>query len=140
MKELTRNEMAIVKRTAKSTKQLRDKKAKLLAKVADIQAELASIEENIEIFEKPIKHLTGGFTSEEVLNGVMDVAQAMENSPEGEVEETTVEEHEVPAEEAVAIDPNVQSPLEDTTQEDVFGNNECGTNYDAVPFANENND
>lgn len=140
MKELTRNEMAIVKRTAKSTKQLRDKKAKLLAKVADIQAELASIEESIEIFEKPIKHLTGGFTSEEVLNGVMDVAQAMENSPEGEVEETTVEEHEVPAEEAVAIDPNVQSPLEDTTQEDVFGNNECGTNYDAVPFANENND
>lgn len=132
--------MAIVKRTAKSTKQLRDKKAKLLAKVADIQAELASIEESIEIFEKPIKHLTGGFTSEEVLNGVMDVAQAMENSPEGEVEETTVEEHEVPAEEAVAIDPNVQSPLEDTTQEDVFGNNECGTNYDAVPFANENND
>lgn len=140
MKELTRNELAIVKRTAKSTKQLRDKKAKLLAKVADIQAELASIEESIEIFEKPIKHLTGGFTSEEVLNGVMDVAQAMENSPEGEVEETTVEEHEVPAEEAVAIDPNVQSPLEDTTQEDVFGNNECGTNYDAVPFANENND
>lgn len=140
MKELTRNEMAVVKRTAKSTKQLRDKKARLLAKVADIQAELASIEESIEIFEAPIKHLTGGFTSEEVLNGVMDVAQAMENTPQGEVEETTVEEHEVPAEEAVAIDPNVQSPLEDTTQEDVFGNNECGTNYDAVPFANENND
>lgn len=140
MKELTRNEMAVVKRTAKSTKQLRDKKARLLAKVADIQVELASIEESIEIFEAPIKHLTGGFTSEEVLNGVMDVAQAMENTPQGEVEETTVEEHEVPAEEAVAIDPNVQSPLEDTTQEDVFGNNECGTNYDAVPFANENND
>lgn len=140
MRELTRNELAICKRTAKSTKQLRDKKARLLAKVADIQAELASIEESIEIFEAPIKHLTGGFTSEEVLNGVMDVAQAMENTPQGEVEETTVEEHEVPAEEAVAIDPNVQSPLEDTTQEDVFGNNECGTNYDAVPFANENND
>lgn len=140
MKELTRNEMAIVKRTAKSTKQLRDKKARLLTKVAEIEAELVSIEESIEIFEKPIKHLTGGFTSEEVLNGIMDVAQAMENSPEGEVEETTVEEHEVPAEEAVTIDPNVQSPLEDTTQEDVFGNNEYGTNYDAVPFANENND
>lgn len=136
MRELTRNELAICKRTAKSTKQLRDKKARLLAKVADIQAELTSIEESIEIFEAPIKHLTGGFTSEEVLNGIMDVAQAMENTPQGEVEETTVEEHEVPAEEAVTIDPNVQSPLE----EDVFGNNECGTNYDAVPFANENND
>jgi hypothetical protein len=140
MKELTRNEMAIVKRTAKSTKQLRDKKARLLTKVAEIEAELASIEESIEIFEKPIKHLTGGFTSEEVLNGTMEVAASMENSSEGEVEETTVEEHEVPVEEAVTIDPNVQSPLEDNTQEDVFGNNECGTNYDAVPFANENND
>lgn len=136
MKELTRNEMAVVKRTAKSTKQLRDKKAKLLAKVADIQAELASIEESINIFEAPIKHLTGGFTSEEVLNGTMEVAEAMENNPQGEVEETTVEEHEVPVEEAVTIDPNVQSPLE----EDAFGSNECGTDYNAVPFANENND
>lgn len=136
MKELTRNEMAIVKRTAKSTKQLRDKKTRLLTKVAEIEAELASIEASIEIFEAPIKHLTGGFTSEEVLNGTMEVAEAMENNPQGEVEETTVEEHEVPAEEAVTIDPNVQSPLE----EDVFGNNECGTDCNAVPFANENND
>ena len=136
MKELTRNELAIVKRTAKSTKQLRDKKTRLLAKIADIQAELASIEESIEIFEAPIKHLTGGFTSVEVLNGSMEVTASMENNPEGEVEETTVEEHEVPVEEAVTIDPNIQSPLE----EDAFGNNECGTNYDAVPFANENND
>ena len=134
MKELTRNELAVVKRTAKSTKQLRDKKAKLLAKVADIQAELVSIEESINIFEAPIKHLTGGFTSEEVLNGIMDVAQAMENNPEGEVSEEQAEVHEVPAEEAVEIDPNVESPLAD------FGNdNECGTDYNTVPFANENN-
>lgn len=136
MKELTRNEMAIVKRTAKSTKQLRDKKARLLTKVAEIEAELASIEANIEIFEAPIKHLTGGFTSEEVLNGTMEVTEAMSNNPEGEVSEETVEVHEVPVEEAVTIDPNVQSPLE----EDTFGNNECGTDYNAVPFANENND
>lgn len=135
MKELTRNELAIVKRTAKSTKQLRDKKARITAKIAELETELAGIESSIEIFEAPIKHLTGGFTSEEVLNGVMEVAQAMENTPQGEVEETTVEEKEVPAEEAVTIDPNVQSPLED-----VFGNNECGTNMNEVPFVNENND
>lgn len=106
MKELTRNELAICKRTAKSTKQLRDKKAKLLAKVADIQAELASIEESIDIFEAPIKHLTGGFTSEEVLNGTMEV---------------------------------VQSEAENNIQEAVFGENECGTDCNAVPFANEEN-
>ena len=72
MKELTRNELAICKRTAKSTKQLRDKKAKITNKIAELESELASIEESIEIFEAPIKHLTGGFTSEEVLNGTMD--------------------------------------------------------------------
>ena len=108
MKELTRNELAVVKRTAKSTKPLRDKKAKLMAKLEEIQAEVKSIDESIEIFEAPIKHLTGGFTSEEVLNGTMEVAQAVE------VENTQ------PA-------------------EDFLGNNECGTDYDAVPFANEEN-
>lgn len=106
MKELTRNEMAVVKRTAKSTKPLRDKKAKLIAKLEEIQAEIKSIDESIEIFESPIKHLTGGFTSEEVLNGTMEVAQ---------------------------------SEAENNVQEAVFGENECGTDCNAVPFANEEN-
>ena len=134
MKELTRNELAVVKRTAKSTKPLRDKKAKLMAKLEEIQAEVKSIDESIEIFEAPIKHLTGGFTSEEVLNGTMEVVQAMENKSEGEVSEEVAEVHEVPTEEAVEIDPNVESPL------DVFGeSNECGTDYNEVPFVNEEN-
>lgn len=107
MKELTRNELAVVKRTAKSTKPLRDKKAKLMAKLEEIQAEIKSIDESIEIFESPIKHLTGGFTSEEVLNGTMEVMQAVAS------------ENNQPA--------------------DILGDNECGTDYDAVPFANEEN-
>ena len=106
MKELTRNELAICKRTAKSTKQLRDKKAKITEKIKALQAELNGIEESIDIFEAPIKHLTGGFTSEEVLNGTMEVAQ---------------------------------SEAENNVQEAVFGENECGTDCNAVPFANEEN-
>ena len=134
MKELTRNELAICKRTAKSTKLLRDKKAKITAKIEELEKDLAVIEESIEIFEAPIKHLTGGFTSEEVLNGTMEVVQAMENKSEGEVSEEVAEVHEVPTEEAVEIDPNVESPL------DVFGeSNECGTDYNEVPFVNEEN-
>lgn len=106
MKELTRNEMAVVKRTAKSIKPLRDKKAKIVEKIKALQAELNGIEESIEIYEAPIKHLTGGFTSEEVLNGTMEV---------------------------------IQSEAENNVQEAVFGENECGTDCNAVPFANEEN-
>ena len=68
----------------------------------------------------------------------MDVAQAMENNPEGEVSEEQIEVHEVPAEEAVIIDPNVQSPLEENTW-DNEKSGECGTNINEVPFS-ENND
>lgn len=72
MKELTRFEIAICKRTAQNTKSLRTKRDKLVVKINTEQAELESINAMIERFEQPIKEMTGGFTSEEVLNGTMD--------------------------------------------------------------------
>lgn len=112
MKELSRFEMAICKRTAQNTKSLRTKRDKLVAKIEKAQAELNVINEAIEGFEAPIKAMTGGFTSEEVLGGAMAVAAATENSPAGEVDDTAAPaETEVPAEDAVEIDPNVESPL-----------------------------
>lgn len=114
MKELSRFEMAIVKRTAQNTKSLRTKRDKLIAKIEAAQAELEVINETIEGFEAPVKTMTGGFTSEEVLGGAMAVAAATEEVPAGEVDDTEVpNEKEVPAEKAVEIDPSVQSPLED---------------------------
>lgn len=110
MKELSRFELAIVKRTAKNTKILRTKRDKLVAKIEEAQAELNVVNEAIEGFEAPIKAMTGGFTSEEVLGGAM--AAAAEEVPVGEVDDTEAPaETEVPAEEAVEIDPNVESPL-----------------------------
>ncbi len=114
MKELSRFEMAIVKRTAQNTKSLRTKRDKLIAKIEEAQKELDIINASIEGFEAPIKSMTGGFTSEEVLNGAMAVAEATEEAPTGEVDDTEMpNEKEVPAEDAVEIDPSVQSPLED---------------------------
>lgn len=138
MKELSRFELAIVKRTAQNTKTLRTKRDKLFAKIEESQKELEKVLNAIEGFEAPIRELTGGFTSEEVLNGAMEVANATEEKPEGETDETaTTEEKEVPAEEAVVIDPTVESPLEEGPfkQDEA---NECGTNYNAVPFVEEN--
>ena len=67
-KELTRFELAIVKRTAQNTKSLRTKRDKLVDKINRAQEELTVINETIDKFEAPIKEMTGGFTSEEYLN------------------------------------------------------------------------
>ena len=108
MKELSKFELAAVKRTAQNVSMQRRKKAKLESKIA----ELDMVNTVIDSFEAPIIKMSGGFTSEEILNGVMEVAEATDAAPEGTVDEgATVEEVEVAAQEAVAIDPAVESPL-----------------------------
>lgn len=72
MKELTRTQLAVVKRTAQNVKGLRTKLAKIKEKVEALTAEAISIDNTIEQFEAPIRTMTGGFSSEEVLNGTMD--------------------------------------------------------------------
>lgn len=112
MKELSKFELAAVKRTAQNVSMQRRKKAKLETKIAELQAELDTVNVVIDSFEAPIIKMSGGFTSEEILNGAMAVAEATEAAPEGTVDEgAVVEEVEVPAEEAVTIDPTVESPL-----------------------------
>lgn len=115
MKELSRFELAIVRRTAQNTKSLRTKRDKLVEKIEKAQEELGVINEAIEGFEAPIKTMTGGFTSEEVLAGIMAVAEATEAAPEGEVSEEVVGEVEVPVSEAVALAEEVApaSPFEE---------------------------
>lgn len=88
-KELSRFEIAIVKRTAQNTKALRTKRDKAKAKIEALTAELQEIEAVIEKFEAPVKEITGGLSSEEVL-AELAKAETAENS----AEET---ESEVPA-------------------------------------------
>lgn len=90
MKELSRTELATVKRTAVNVKAFRAKKAKLEARKAKIDAELESVNRNIDLFEQPIIEVTGGFTSEQVLNGEMELAmsQPVESPTEAPVEKT----------------------------------------------------
>ncbi len=118
MKELSKFELAAVKRTAQNVSMQRRKKAKLETKIAELQAELDTVNVVIDSFEAPIIKMSGGFTSEEILNGAMAVAEATEAAPEGTVDEgAVVEEVEVAAQEAVAIDPAVESPLATTAEE-----------------------
>ena len=87
MKELSRTELATVKRTAANVKTFRTKKAKLEAQRVKIEAELESINKSIDLFEQPIIEVTGGYTSEQVLNGEMDAALNQLKAPESSVEE-----------------------------------------------------
>lgn len=73
MKELTRFEMAAVKRTAQNVKSMRKKLVKLEEKQSLITAEINQLEEMINDWEQPIIKMTGGFTSEQVLNGEMNI-------------------------------------------------------------------
>lgn len=112
MKELSKFELAAIKRTAQNVSMQRRKKAKLENKIAELQSELETLNIIIDSFEAPVIKMTGGFTSEEVLNGAMEVAAATEETPEGIIDSTaTPDEVEVPVEEAVTIDPTVESPL-----------------------------
>ena len=106
MRELSRFDLAIIKRTAKNTKALVAKRDKLQAMIKKNQEELDTILATIEKFEDPIKEMTGGFTSEQVLNGEAEVANVMSDAPEGSIDGTaTVEEIEIPASEVKLPDP-----------------------------------
>lgn len=106
MRELSRFDLAIIKRTAKNTKALVAKRDKLQAMIKNNQEELDTILATIEKFEAPIKEMTGGFTSEQVLNGEAEVANVMSDAPEGSIDGTaTVEEIEIPASEVKLPDP-----------------------------------
>lgn len=121
MKKLSVFEMASVKRTAKNVSMQRRKKAKLEEKIAALQAELDLVNTVIDSFEAPIIALSGGFTSEEILNGAAEVLEGEASQNEVD-EEAVVEEVEVPAEQAVAIDPSVVSPIASEIEDSFFNN------------------
>lgn len=69
--ELSRYELASIKRTAQNVKMLRNKLAKVTEKYNKVAAEKAGLEEEIENWETPIRRKYG-FSSEEILSGEAD--------------------------------------------------------------------
>jgi hypothetical protein len=68
MKELTRFEMAAVKRVAANTKSLRTKVEKLNAKIAELQTTKAAYLNEIAMWESPIVDKYG-YTVDQILDG-----------------------------------------------------------------------
>lgn len=123
MKELSRTELATVKRTAANVKTFRAKKAKLEAQKAKIDAELESVNKSIDLFEQPIIEVTGGYTSEQVLNGEMDAALQQLKAAEQPVEEVATETA------SVATETPVDAPANP-----FMSTEEAGTDVNPLPF------
>ena len=80
--ELSRYELAAVKKTAQIIKPKRAKMAKLIAKRDAIDNEINALQSEIDLWEAPIitKH---GYSSEQILSGEADeIASQTENMPE----------------------------------------------------------
>lgn len=77
--ELSRYELAAVKKTAQIIKPKRAKMAKLIAKREEINRQIDSLQNEIDLWEAPIitKH---GYSSEQILSGEADdIASQTEN-------------------------------------------------------------
>ena len=142
MKELSKFEIAAIKRTAQNVNAMVTKKTKLKEKIDVLQAEYDQIEEAQEQFEVPIRKMTGGYGTEDLIVKVIEdtgkldkdgkpvklakyvlkypdtiLPPAMDGG-DGVVDDTEkAPEVEVPAEDAVAIDPSVESPLAPAMEE-----------------------
>lgn len=93
--ELSRYELAAVKRTAQNVKMLRNKLAKVTEKWEKIDAERKALIEEIENWETPILKKYG-FTSEEILSGEADRRIVEAGQPQSDYTMQDNEPHEVP--------------------------------------------
>jgi hypothetical protein len=81
MKELTRMELAAVKRVAANTKSLRGKVEKLNAKIAELQTMKATYLNEIAMWESPIVDKYG-YTVDQILDGSYLIPSCDEELPE----------------------------------------------------------
>lgn len=72
-KEFSKFFIASLKRTAQNVSPLVRRKQKLQAEIADKEAELESIQKQLETYEAPIKEATGGYGTEDLIVRTVEV-------------------------------------------------------------------
>lgn len=72
-KEFSKFFIASLKRTAQNVSPLVRRKQKLQAEIADREKELESIQKQLEIYEAPIKEVTGGYGTEDLIVRTVEV-------------------------------------------------------------------
>lgn len=66
MKQLSKFEIAAIKRTAQSVSMLITKRNKLQTQLEELNKDLAEVNDTIATFEQPVKAMTDGYTSEDI--------------------------------------------------------------------------
>lgn len=77
-KEFSKFFIASLKRTAMNVSPLVRRKQKLLAEIAEREAELDSIQVQINTFETPIKEVTGGYGTEDLVVRTVEVTDKVD--------------------------------------------------------------
>ena len=134
-KEFSKFFIASLKRTAMNVSPLVRRKQKLLAEIAEREEELKSIQMQIETFETPIKEVTGGYGTEDLVIRTVEVTDKVDKDgkpikqtkwnlrypetivPVVEEAEATVEDASMTAEEAEEAD-NVEPVSENFNDEE----------------------
>lgn len=118
MKELTKIQVAAIKRTNQNVKPMLKKSNTLQAKIAEMQAEIEILQSQIDAFEAPIKLLTDGYTSTEYLNfletGTLPKEEVATEVTTPEVDNTPVQE--------VKTEDTIPSVVTNNVEELPFGN------------------
>lgn len=79
-KKFTKFELARLKRTAQNVDQFITKKNKLIAKIAELQAELDDINKQIELTDAPTVAMTGGYGTEQIIKKVVTPTDKLNNN------------------------------------------------------------
>lgn len=77
-KEFSKFFVASLKRTAQNVSPLVRQKQKLQAEIAEKQAQVESIQIQLDAFEAPIKEATGGYTTEDLVERVVEVTEKVD--------------------------------------------------------------
>ena len=107
-KKFTKFELARMKRTAQNVDQVITRKNKLEAKKAEIDAELAEVNNLIELTDAPTKAMTGGYGTEDIIKKVVTPTDKLDKN--GNVIKQTTFEFLYPD---TIVPPVVEEPVEE---------------------------
>lgn len=142
MKEFSKFEIATIKRTAQSVASMVIKKNKIKAQLDELQAEYDQLVTMQEQYEAPIKTMTGGYTTEDLVERVVENTGKVDK--EGRPIKQTKYNLKYPEtvipvpsnEETVIGDADVQGEVADVTEAPAIESVEHGTESSDLPFMN----
>ena len=111
-KVLNSMQIAAIKRTAQNVAKFTKQKEKLVEKISHLQEELNNTQKMIDSWQEPIKTMTGGFTTEELVKRVVIKGQNKQG------EDVTTTKYELMYPDTI-LPPTANTPVENTPTEEV---------------------